>query len=228
MKLTKLLILGLVAATGVVVFLPRDAMAAPISLDGFDQTCIGAILDDCTVQSAGYLNTSEGRPSIAFQIQAGSTTDDGTIGSVLLFEPTSDGWTQLIEAHQAYSYDIPAITNSGLLYIGGYTSGTGSFNADLLFNSTNEGTTWQQVDIDSWQNTITEKLPAGLAIWKGVQYDFDDWQNGMVANTSLWRDDDANCCATGGSATIVFDIVDQVLTVTNVIYTAPDKDKSGS
>lgn len=228
MKIPKLLLLSaFVAAMGVVIFLPKDAMAADgaPSFDGFQATCIGELLDDCKVLSAGYLNKDDGSFDIAFQTQGGSTLDDGSIGNVLLYHFSDGAWTKLAEAHDAYRYAPPVITDTGMLHVAGYSNGTASLNADLLFTANEAGTAWQAVDLDSWHDHIADMLPKGLAIWKGVRYDFNDWAQGPVAYTSLWREDDANCCATGGEATLMFKIVDQVLTVTNVIYTEPKKTK---
>lgn len=228
MKIPKLLLLSaFVAAMGVVIFLPKDAMAeaAPTSFDGFQATCIGTILDECKVLSAGYLNKDDGSFDLAFQTQGGSTVEDGSIGSILLYHYADGAWAELAEAHDAYRYSPPVITDTGLLHVAGYTSGTGSFNADLLFTANEAGTAWQAVDVDTWHDHVADMLPKGLAIWKGVRYDFNNWELGPVAYTSLWREDDANCCATGGEATLVFKIVDQVLTLDNVIYTEPKKTK---
>ncbi|MET3924277.1 hypothetical protein [Devosia sp. 2618] len=224
MKFTKLIILALIATAGVVVFLPKDAMAEDDLFAGFGATCIGEVLDDCHVISAGYLNKDDGGFDIAFQTQGGSTEYDGSIGNIVLYHYDDGAWVKLAEAHEAYRYSVPEITYSGLLHVEGYSNGTASLNADLLFNTGESETGWYPVNIDSWQGTIGDRLPKGLGIWKGVKYNFNDWEYGIVADTLLWKDDDANCCATGGSAKVVFEIVDQVLTVKDVIYVPPDED----
>lgn len=223
MRISKLLVLAFVAAMGIIVFLPKDAMAEEDLLAGIRATCLGDVLDDCRVISAGYLNKDDGSFDIAFQTQGGSTVDDGSIGNIELYHYDDGVWVKLAEAHEAYRYSVPEITYDGLLHVEGYSNGTASLNADLLFNSDEANPGWRPVDIESWHNTIEEKLPAGLGIWKGVKYNFADWEHGISAKTPLWQDSDANCCASGGEATIVFEIVDQVLVVTNVIYTAPKK-----
>jgi hypothetical protein len=79
--------------------------------------------------------------------------------------------------------------------------------------------------MDQWLTDIGSKLPPGLEIWKGVEYDFSRPWSGLVARTPLWQSNDANCCGTGGSAVIALEIVDGRLVATGVAHTPPGKKK---
>jgi hypothetical protein len=69
------------------------------------------------------------------------------------------------------------------LHLPGYTGGTGSYNADRLYQWNDDR--WAAIDITTWLKTIGERLPADGEIWKGVQYDFDDPWSQLVARTAL-------------------------------------------
>ena len=108
----------------------------------------------------------------------------------------------------------------------GYGGGTGAYNVDRPYQWGDTGAAlykeaWNAIDIESWLTDIGAMLPSGLEIWKGVDYDFENPWSGLVARTALWRADDGNCCPTGGSAVITFDIVDRALVATGVTYSPP-------
>ena len=230
MKLRPAIIVLAVLAMGVLLFLPADARAA--SLPGLDDTCQQTQLKGCSVLASGYI-AAEGGPRIAFQTQAGFTDEDGVKGGVVLFKENEKGWSFLASAFDGYRYDVPRLVahEDILLHVPGYTGGTGAYNADLLFFWGDTGAAayredWNRVDLDHWRSRIGELLPAGLEIWKGVDYDFDDWFYGELnARTPLWRADDGNCCPSGGWATIHFTIEDQTLVPTGVDYQPPPKSK---
>jgi hypothetical protein len=55
-----------------------------------------------------------------------------------------------------------------------------------------------EVDTTHWEKDLVARLPAGLAVWKGIWPDY----RRMQATTGLYRSKDANCCPTGGTADI--------------------------
>lgn len=227
-----MIIRPILALTALTLFAPLGAAAAgPVALDDFGVTCVDTSLSDCKVLSAGYLNVDDmndeartGSPLLAWQTQAGVSVEAGTVGGVVLFQHADDGWTTFGSGFEAYRYELPTLNEEGVLHVAGYSSGTGSFNADLLFQPTDDGG-WQQIDMDTWLGNVSDMLPAGLEIWKGVRYDFAAAWSGYTASTSLWSEDDANCCPTGGSAVITLEIVDNALVATKVDYTPPEKAK---
>jgi len=189
--------------------------------------CLPTELRNCRVLGAGFLNEDdEGEAFIAWQLQAGFTPELGSLGGFVLYWNGPDGWTELDAAFDGWRFAQPQMNDAGLLHIAGYTGGTGAYNADRLYQWSpareDQEAGWQRIDVDSWLTDIGEMLPAGLEIWKGVRYELvDPWHGGMLARTSLWRRDDANCCPTGGDAIIEFEIGDDRLVATDVIYMAP-------
>lgn len=218
------------AGLALFVFLPADVFAA--SLPGLDDTCLESPLQGCTVLTSGYVALEQG-PRIAFQTQSGFTDADGIKGGITLFEEGAAGWTLFASAFDGYRYDVPRVIehDQTLLHVAGYSGGTGAYNTDLLFAWGDTGAArlvngWRPVDMENWLLTINTMLPAGLEIWKGVDYDFDDWFYGELnARTPLWREDDGNCCPSGGWATIHLAIENNALVAKRVDYLPPPKAK---
>ncbi len=83
----------------------------------------------------------------------------------------------------------------------GISAGSGSGNVDAIFRWSPGGAQpLTEVDDWSWRETLDEKLPQGLEVWKGVSWNWDN----MLALTPLWRASDGNCCASGGDAILNF------------------------
>jgi len=100
----------------------------------------------------------------------------------------------------AIQYDEPRIiklADRALLLIPGHESGTGNLNREQLFVWRDYN--WGKADTTSWLDDLGHRLPAGLAVWKGVYPDYAT----MTAETPLWRKDDSNACPTGGRAKIM-------------------------
>ncbi len=160
--------------------------------------CIGTALSGCTAPSAGYVNGPDGQ-RLAWQIQRGSTENAGTSAGLILFRIDGDLLRPIGWSFEAVGFEAPVVfVHSGRLYVAaeGRQAGTGSQNADLLFRL--DGDTWTEIEVESWKTALAEALPEGLGVWKGVDYDWPE----MAAYSSLWRTDDANCCATGGEVTV--------------------------
>jgi hypothetical protein len=99
-------------------------------------------------------------------------------------------------------YDTPQIiklADRTLLQIPGHDTGTGNLNREELF-VWHDGN-WGKADTASWLDDLADRLPAGLAVGKGVYPDYTT----MTAETPLWRKGDANACPTGGRAKISLD-----------------------
>lgn len=210
-------------------FLPQYAIAAPNVVEGINESCLETELKECSVTSSGYIRIIEG-PSLAFQLQDGFSEDTGTGAGIVLFEQVDDKWKLLIKDFDGVQYTLPRIIEGEriLLHVPGLTAGTGAYNADILLEYIEEtdgnAARWHKVDIESWRNTIEDFLPKGLGVWKGVAFDFGSWFEGdYIARTPLWQDDDANCCATGGNATIHFTIENSVLKTATVDYLPAEK-----
>ena len=191
-----------------------------IRLGHIDTICLETVLRDCKVLTAGFLNVDwgdeEGTPLLAWQTQSGFTPEDGVLGGFVLLQHVDGAWTRLDAGFDGWRFFPPRLIQEGFLHLPGYTGGTGSYNADRLYQWTDTG--WEPIDIKTWLGTIADHLPADREIWKGVQYDFDNPWSQLMARTALWRGDDANCCPTGGHAEIFFSIQRGRLTVDRVAY----------
>lgn len=213
--------------SGTISVIPQYAAASQNVLDGINTTCLESELKECNVTSSGFIKITEG-PSLAFQIQDGYSEDTGTGAGVVIYEQTGDKWNLLTKDFFGVQYTLPRIIEGEriLLHVPGLTAGTGAYNADILFEyveaTDGQASKWQKVDIENWRTSIEDFLPKGLGVWKGVAFDFGSWFEGdYMARTPLWQEDDANCCATGGSAIIHFTIENGVLKTSGVDYLAP-------
>lgn len=165
--------------------------------------CMAAWLDQgCRVTASGILWDKD-RPPVHWQMMDGASGEDGIGAGILLWSESGPGVAKLIGwSFDGVFYDPPRITQGGMIWVPGRTMGTGNGNADLLFTWDAASRSWQDIDLDSWRDTLPGKLPKGFGIWKGVDYDFE----GLGAYSKLWRDKDGNCCPSGGEARLDFAI----------------------
>ncbi len=82
--------------------------------------------------------------------------------------------------------------------------GTGNFNESECYLWSEKQKGWKLLDSTSWVDDLGKRLPAGLEIWKGVWPDIKT----MTATTALWRENDANCCPSGGTAAVTLAVKD--------------------
>lgn len=87
-----------------------------------------------------------------------------------------------------------------LLLLPGHVSGTGNFNAEIVYRDDDGHLT--ELDTRSWRRELDRRLPDGFAVWKGV---FPDY-GAFTASTPLWQRSDGNCCPTAGRADIRLDL----------------------
>lgn len=160
--------------------------------------CIGTAISACTAPSGGYVNGPGGQ-RLAWQIQRGSTDYAGVTEGLVLFAIDGDLLRPIGWSYEAARFEAPSIfQRQDVVFVAakGWQAGTGSGNADILFRL--DGAHWTEIEVESWKTALDEALPDGLGVWKGVDYVWPE----MTAFTSLWRDEDANCCPSGGQAVI--------------------------
>lgn len=201
----------------------RDRALGGIILPDADlpDGCIGGALKGCSSRAGGWLTAPDGQ-RLYWQLQDGFTDETGITGGFVLLGDAGAarmgpikpvGW-----AYEGYRYEAPvSLFIDGELYVAvsGRMQGTGNGNADVLFRWTPGDTPeLTQVDNWSWRESLAERLPPGLEVWKGVDYRYND--EGVWAWTLLWREGDGNCCATGGSAMLEFRIEDDRLILDTV------------
>ncbi|WP_136525377.1 hypothetical protein [Geomonas ferrireducens] len=106
-----------------------------------------------------------------------------------------------------YLYQNPAIvknTFGTFLHVPIGVDGTGNFNESEYYIWDSKSATWKMLDTTSWISELSERLPAGLTINKGIWPDID----AMIAETSLYKENDGNCCPTGGTAVVKLTLED--------------------
>ena len=195
----------------------RDAAARRLVVAEADlgEACIPFGLDGCTTDQGGYLNAREGR--LYWQIQNGSTDEDGMTAGFVLLTRTAEGLKPVAWGFEGVFYSPPVFIRDGddraYVAIPGRTAGTGQFIVDRLYRWTPDAARpLTQIDNETWQDSLDDRLPAGLGVWQGVEFHYE----GFSAHTSLWQDGDANCCATGGDAWLSFAIEGEALVLKDV------------
>lgn len=176
---------------------PADAAAA------LGDKCLATwFVHGCSVPASGVLRGRDGL-TILWQLEEGASEEDGVGMGVLLWDASTPGAPKLIGWTFEGAYMRAPVYNpkAGLLWVPGTMAGTGEGNADVLYQRDDDGK-WRQIETQSWRADLAKRLPKGFGAWKGIDYDF----MGLGGTTELWRDSDANCCATGGRAYLSFDI----------------------
>ncbi|MEH6665033.1 MAG: hypothetical protein V7678_09275 [Brevundimonas sp.] len=201
----------------------RDRAARDLrtTLAELARACVPITLRDCHTASGGYVTRQDG-PTLYWQIQGGFTERDGVGGGFVLLQLEADGTTLRPVAwdFEGFAYQQPewaggASGPDGDLFVAvaGVHDGTGARNADVMFRlAEDERRPLFQIDNFSWRDTLDDRLPQGLEVWKGVNFAYE----ALMADTALWRTSDANCCPTGGEAYMDFEIRDDRLTLTGV------------
>ncbi|HEY1225413.1 MAG TPA: hypothetical protein VGE54_09315 [Brevundimonas sp.] len=198
----------------------RDQALARIELSSPDAmaACVGEALKGCSSRAAGWL-TSPGGDRLFWQLQDGFTDENGITGGIMLLSAGGMGPVRPVAwAFEGYRYEAPTLLMiDGKMYVAasGRMQGTGNGNADVIFRwDPNAARPLTQVDNWSWRDALAERLPAGLEVWKGVDFRYSD--EGAWAWTPLWQEGDGNCCASGGDAGLNFRIEDDVLVLDSV------------
>jgi hypothetical protein len=111
----------------------------------------------------------------------------------LLFERTAEDVWLVHFREKPQMARTPAGT---LLYLPIAMDGTRSYNDSDYYLRV--GSRWEPVDSESWEKDLTTRLRPGVSIWKGIWPAFPD----LHAEAGLYREGDANCCPSGGTAKI--------------------------
>jgi hypothetical protein len=136
------------------------------------------------------------------------TQDRSSSDIRLLFERvTSDIGTLLYEKPQ-----IVSSRDGTLLYLPIALDGTGHGNESEYY--LREKGEWEPIEAQEWLSDLQSRIPAGLGIWKGVWPKLDT----MQAEAGLYREGDANCCPTGGTARIRLAIRSRQLVIDSVAF----------
>ncbi|MFT4955090.1 MAG: hypothetical protein ACI8U3_001472 [Brevundimonas sp.] len=185
------------------------------------RACVPIVLRDCQSVAGGHVTRQDG-PTLYWQVQRGFTEWDGVGGGFVLLQLEADGVTLRPAAwdFEGFVYQQPEWAEGAggpdgdlFVAVAGTQDGTGAQNADVMFRIVEGGERpLVQIDNLSWRDTLDDRLPQGLEVWKGVRF----FYGALMAETSLWRTNDANCCPTGGEAFLDFEIRDDRLALTGV------------
>jgi hypothetical protein len=156
--------------------------------------------EPCHVVDHGTVAGAPG-PRLEFLVQAyGANRDQPRAVAQIVHAPDVKGPGSVVAVlSEGVTYDKPAILTVGgttLLHVVGHSGGTGDFPAGALFAWHDQA--WNRIQIAGWMSDLKRRLPAGLGIRAGV---YPDWAS-MTAKSDLWRNDDPNCCPSGGSIAI--------------------------
>jgi hypothetical protein len=143
---------------------------------------------------------------LAIFVQDSRDPSSGT--ARLLFERVGSDIGQL------YPQKPQVIMNSAgtILYMPIAGAGTGAENfSEYYLRGANE---WEPIEAEAWVADLRKRIPAGLGIWKGI------WPNPqtMRAEAGLYREGDANCCPSGGTARIQLAIRSRRLVLDSVDF----------
>jgi len=196
----------------------RDARtrALAIRTTSLPDACVDIGLSNCSTATGGYLNIDGHR--LSWQLQNGFTPEDGTAAGYVLLTGgdrlRAEAW-----GHAGIRYEPPTVFRIGdqtYVAVPGRIAGTGAYNSDALFRFTpGADPVLTEIDNETWRETdLPALLPTGREIWKGVAFNYDD--ESLTARTSLWTSHDGNCCPSGGMATLVFEIRDSRLVLTQL------------
>lgn len=185
------------------------------------KSCLVEAVVNCVVESAGFLNAGDERRTrqIAWQYVSGLEPNGGIPLRMTIAWDISGDQPQLIGLTSTEGdAQPPRLVDNGediILHFPARTAGTGEGNADSLFLYRDTG--WVNIGMQGWKDELPARLPKGMGLWKGVEYDY----YGLSSYFPIWRDSDANCCATGGNAYVVFKIVNNRLAIDTLDFT-PD------
>ncbi len=181
-------------------------------------SCVKVLLHDndatCQAEKADAVKSGA---ALRYQIQA--YADDGLRigGGVVVFQPLTDRpvWFAPIAATSAEDahFGAPLLIASPegqLLMLTGSLDGTGNYDASALFRL--NGGKLESIDTDPWLGEFARRLPKDLAAWKGIYPDYAT----MSAETPLWQHQDANCCPTGGHASLKLALVNNRVVLKDV------------
>lgn len=145
-----------------------------------------ALTDDldglsCRIATAGPVAGSGG----ALRYQTQEYVDDGAVAGagVAVFAANASAAAQPVAEAVASDarFDAPVRFSNRFgvfLDLNAETHGTGQFPLGRLF--VQRGASWVAVDLDAWQQELSEYLPAGMQVWRGPFPDYPDFAASAV------------------------------------------------
>jgi hypothetical protein len=100
-----------------------------------------------------------------------------------------------------YVYEQPAIVKNffgTIMHVPIRLDGTGNGNESEYYIWNEKTREWRLLDSNSWIEDLQRRIPSGLSINTGIWPDVQT----MTAEAYLYREGDANCCPSGGTAIV--------------------------
>lgn len=203
----------------------RAITEPPFAVEELARRCIPRLLANCDTFKGGYLS-APGRPRIYWQLQEGEADENAASAGFTLFVVSNTSLIPIFWVVEANHYETPIVFWPGdgadpIIAIAGIMEGNGHYNADALFRWTNGPQTLVPIQTGNWTGAAPAPLPADLWIKKGLAFSYNP--SGLLkADTSLWRSENGDCCPTGGRASLIFAVRDDVLVLTDATYLPPE------
>ena len=183
-----------------------------------ERECVYIAFLHCEVSGSGREPAQGGWPALVYQQQrAGEGESPDLFSGVVLFQDIGEG--RLKPVAWAYSdqaeLEPPTVIRSPagpLLLIPGHGLGANRANADVVFRYVDGA--WKDVEAQAWIGDLARRLPERAWIAQGVDIDFSR----LHAATPVWREQDRECCPTGGSAEAELALSGDRLVVKSVRY----------
>lgn len=213
-----LLVLALLAGCA-----PRPEAPEPDPVARLAAGCFDIGIKRCRTTQGGYF--SVGGHALYWQLQEGETPQDLAGAGYVLLAAGADGLRPVASGLDGHVYEAPVLVWKGRIphvALAGGMRGTGHFNADALYRWTpGAERPLAKLDAEGWRNDLGEHLPAGLAIRKGVAFQYG--AETITARSSVWRREDGDCCPSAGEAFLTFDIRGDRLALASVQLSPPDR-----
>ena len=182
--------------------------------------CVATRLQGCQIEQSGSFTLADGT-TLYFQQQAGSTEDDGMSTAMVVLSPEGArlkpvfwlaGPLGVLPLDTWRSDEDGAGDGPTYVALPAYGQGTGHHWEGAMFRWNGRDAAPTEIDVHTWLDRLDEALPEGLGVWKGPQFHWG-W---LSAESPLWQDSDANCCATGGKVFVELKIEGDALVAANV------------
>lgn len=195
----------------------RTIRAGRLAIADLDSACLNTTMMACEVTDSGSLPMPDGTP-LYFQMQQGATEEEGTGTAILIMAAEGATLTPVFWLAGPLGVSNPEIhrpeEDGGPTYVAlpAYGQGTGSHWMGSMFRWNGAGAAPTEIDARTWLDRLDERLPEGLQVWKGPAFHWD-W---LSAESPLWQESDANCCATGGEVFVELKVEDEAIAIVNV------------
>lgn len=104
-----------------------------------------------------------------------------------------------------YSYEMPEVIQSKsgqILYIPIRVEGTGNYNESDYYMWDGTHARWDFLDATSWHQDLNKYIPSDTHVGSGIWPDLSK----MTAEIYLYRQNDPNCCPSGGKLVVALSI----------------------